>query len=76
MATQEALFSRDTLPTAEMFAPLIADTAPADHGNNGRPPASAVIQDPGVENRLHQTALVHYGQHTQSLNLADRSGCR
>ncbi|MEJ7607613.1 MAG: hypothetical protein WKF37_15420 [Bryobacteraceae bacterium] len=32
-----------------MFVPLMADTAAADHGNNGRPPGRAVVQDPGVD---------------------------
>ena len=49
MATQEALFSRDNLPMAELFAPRATDTAPADHGNNGRPPAPVLVQDPGVD---------------------------
>ena len=48
MATQEALFSRDNLPMAELFAPVMIDTAPADHGNNGRPPAPVFVQDAGV----------------------------
>lgn len=49
MATQASLFLRNGAPVSELPAPLMADTAPADHGNSGCPPGRVVVQDPGVD---------------------------
>ena len=48
MATQVTLFPFNSLSVAEMPVALMADTAPAN-GDNGRPPAQVVVQDPGVD---------------------------
>ena len=48
MATQVTLFPFNSLSVAEMPVALMAGTAPAN-GDNGRPPAHVVVQDPGVD---------------------------
>ena len=48
MATQVTLFPFNSLSVAEMPVALMADAAPAN-GDNGRPPAQVVVQDPGVD---------------------------
>ena len=48
MATQVTLFPFNSLSVAEMPVAVMADTAPGS-GDNGRPPAQVVVQDPGVD---------------------------
>ena len=48
MATQASLFLRNGASVTELPASFMAD-APSDNGDNGRPPARAIVQDPGVD---------------------------
>jgi hypothetical protein len=48
MATQASLFLRNGASVAELPESFMAE-APPDNGDNGRPPAQVVVQDPGVD---------------------------